>query len=120
VDLAHVRSIGFRERADALLIDKTRLKHLEVLEGAEGGREGSLLEELDRSVTSIGSRTLRAWLLRPLLSLDRIRDRLDAGEELAFRTIGRGKFRETIKHVQDLERLVARAALGTASPRDLV
>src|SRR6185369_7550774 len=49
-----------------------------------------------------------------------IRDRLDAVEELAFRTTDRGKFRDAVKAVQDLERLVARAALGTAGPRDLV
>jgi DNA mismatch repair protein MutS len=120
VDLAHVRSITYRQRADALLIDPTTLKHLEIVEGSEGGREGSLLDELDRTVTSIGSRMLRSWLLRPLVSLEPIRDRLDAVEELAFRTTERGTFRETIKTVQDLERLVARAALGTAGPRDLV
>jgi DNA mismatch repair protein MutS len=120
VDLAHVRSIAYRQRADALLIDPTTLKHLEILEGSEGAREGSLLDELDRTVTAIGSRLLRAWLLRPLVALEPIRDRLDAVEELAFRTTERGKFREVIKAVQDLERLVARAALGTAGPRDLV
>ena len=120
VDLAHVRAIAYRQRADALLVDPTTLKHLEILEGSEGGRDGSLLDELDRTVTSIGSRLLRAWLLRPLVSLEPIRDRLDAVEELAFRTTERGKFRDTIKAVQDLERLVARAALGTAGPRDLV
>jgi len=119
-DLAHVRSIAYRQRADALLIDPTTLKHLEVLEGSEGGRDASLLDELDRTVTSVGSRLLRAWLLRPLVALEPIRDRLDAVEELAFRTTERGKFRDTIKSVQDLERLVARAALGTAGPRDLV
>jgi DNA mismatch repair protein MutS len=119
-DLAHVRSIAYRQRADALLIDPTTLKHLEVLEGSEGGREASLLDELDRTVTSVGSRLLRAWLLRPLVALEPIRDRLDAVEELAFRTTERGKFRDAIKAVQDLERLVARAALGTAGPRDLV
>jgi DNA mismatch repair protein MutS len=119
-DLAHVRSIGFRQRADALLIDRTTLKHLEILEGSDGGREGSLLDELDRTVTSAGSRMLRAWLLRPLVALDPIRDRLDAVEELAFRTTDRGRFRDAIKGVQDLERLVARAALGIAGPRDLV
>jgi DNA mismatch repair protein MutS len=120
VDLAHVRSIAFRRRADSLLIDPITLKHLEVLEGSEGGRDGSLLNELDRTVTTIGSRMLRSWLLRPLLSLERIRDRLDALEEFAFRTTDRGKLRDTMKGVQDLERLVARAALGTAGPRDLV
>ncbi len=120
VDLVHVRSIAYRQRADALLIDPTTLRHLEILEGSEGGRAGSLLDELDRTVTSIGSRLLRSWLLRPLIALEPIRDRLDAVEELAFRNTERGKFRDAIKTVQDLERLVARAALGTAGPRDLV
>jgi DNA mismatch repair protein MutS len=120
VDLAHVTRITFRQRADALLIDPTTLEHLEILEGSEGGREGSLLAELDRTMTSVGSRQLRAWLLRPLVAIEPIRDRLDAVEELAFRSTERGKFRETIKPVQDLERLLSRAALGTAGPRDLV
>ena len=120
VDLAHVRAVIYRQRADALLIDRTTLKHLEILDGSEGGRDGSLLDELDRTITSIGSRLLRGWLLRPLLSLDAIRDRLDAVEEFAFLTTDRGKFRSAIKPVQDLERLVAKAALGTAGPRDLV
>jgi DNA mismatch repair protein MutS len=119
-DLAHVRAIAYRQRADALLIDPTTLKHLEIVEGSEGGREGSLLAELDRTVTSMGSRLLRSWLLRPLVTLDAIRDRLDAVEDLAFRTTERGKFRDALKGVQDLERLVARAAMGTAGPRDLV
>ena len=120
VDLEHVRSLTYRQRSDALLIDPTTLKHLEILEGSEGGRDGSLLAELDRTITAIGSRALRAWLLRPLLSLDRIRDRLDAVEELAFRTTDRGRFRDALRTVQDLERLVARIALGTAGPRDFV
>ena len=120
VDLAHVRAIAYRQRADALLIDPTTLKHLEIIEGSEGGRSGSLLDELDKTITSIGSRVLRSWLLRPLVAIEPIRDRLDAVEELAFRNTERGKFRDAIKAVQDLERLVARAALGTAGPRDLV
>jgi DNA mismatch repair protein MutS len=63
---------------------------------------------------------LRAWLLRPLVAVEAIRDRLDAVEELAFRTTDRGKVRDTFKSVQDLERLTARVALSTAGPRDLI
>ena len=85
----------------------------EVVEPIEGGREGSLLDEIDRTVTSMAGRLLRPWLLRPLSALDRIRDRLDAVEEFAFRSTDRGKFRDALKVVQDLERLVARTALGT-------
>jgi len=120
VDLAHVRAIAYRPRADALLVDPTTLEHLEIIEGAEGDRDGSLLDELDRTMTAVGSRLMRSWLLRPLVTLEPIRDRLDAVEELAFLATDRGKFRDAIKGVQDLERLLARAALGTAGPRDLV
>ena len=120
VDLVHVRSVSYKTATDCLIIDPITLKHLEVLTGSDGTPQGSLLNEIDRTVTSTGGRLLRAWLLRPLCSLERIRDRLDAVEELAFRATDRGKFRETLKSVHDLERLVARAALGTAGPRDLV
>ena len=113
-----------RDRASApaptLVIDPTTLRNLEVVEAADGGRTGSLLHEIDRTVTPMGGRLLRAWLLRPLLALERIHDRLDAVEEFAFRSTERAKVRETLKRVHDIERLVARAALGTAGPRDLV
>ncbi|HEX5108059.1 MAG TPA: DNA mismatch repair protein MutS [Vicinamibacterales bacterium] len=118
-DLAHVRAIGLRVVSDALIIDPITLRHLEVLQGAEGGSSGSLLDEIDRTTTAMGGRLLRAWLVRPLAALEPVRDRLDAVEELVFRSTDRGRFRECLKSVQDLERLVARAALGTAGPRDL-
>ena len=119
-ELAHVRAVRFRTGGDALVIDPTTLRHLEVVEGAGGGRAGSLLDTIDRTVTPMGGRLLRAWLTRPLVSLERIQDRLDAVEDFAFRTTERGKLRDALKSVHDLERLVARAALGTAGPRDLV
>ncbi|MFN8057591.1 MAG: DNA mismatch repair protein MutS [Vicinamibacterales bacterium] len=119
-DLAHIRHLRLRERGDALLVDAMTLKHLEVLESSEGTREGSLLGVLDRTQTSMGARLLRTWLLQPLVALERIQDRLDAVEELAFRVADRGKIRDTLAHVHDVERLVARIALSTATPRDLV
>ncbi len=120
VDLAHVRAIRYRAGGDALIVDPTTLKHLEVVESAGGGRAGSLLDEIDRTSTAMGGRLLRGWLLAPLVSLERIQDRLDAVEELAFRSTDRGKFRDVLKDIHDIERLVARAALGTAGPRDLL
>ena len=120
VDLAHVREVSYRTGAECLLIDPTTLRNLEVIEAADGGRTGSVLHELDRTITPMGGRLLRAWLIRPLATLERIQDRLDAVEEFAFRSTERAKLRETLKGVHDVERLVARAALGTAGPRDLV
>ncbi len=119
-DLAHVRTVRLKQTADTLLVDPVTLKHLEVIESLEGGRSGSLLHEIDRTVTAMGGRLLRSWLLRPLVTLEPIRDRLDGVEELAVRTSDRGKARETLKSIHDLERLIARIALSTAGPRDLV
>jgi DNA mismatch repair protein MutS len=119
-DLAHVRSLHFREVADNLIVDPLTLEHLEVVEGADGGRDGSLLAELDRTRTSMGARLLRAWLLRPLARVEPILDRLDAVEDLAFRATERARLRDASSTVHDMERLVSRAALGTAGPRDLV
>ena len=119
-ELAHIREVAFRAGADCLVIDPTTLRNLGVLEAPDGGRIGSLLHEIDRSLTSMCVRLLRSWVLKPLLSLERIQDRLDAVEEFAFRGTERAKVQETLKTVHDMERLVARAALGTAGPRDLV
>ena len=119
-DLAHVRAVTLKTSTDCLIIDPVTLKHLEVITGSEGTAAGSLLHEIDRTVTVMAGRLLRSWLLRPLCGLERIQDRLDAVEEMAFRSTERAKFRDILKSVHDLERLVARAALGTAGPRDLV
>jgi len=119
VELQHVREIAFRSVADALLVDASTLKHLEVVESAAGGRPGSLLHQIDCTVTPMGGRLLRGWLLRPLASLERIQDRLDAVETFGFRGPDRAKLRDALKGIHDIERLVARAALGTAGPRDL-
>ena len=119
-DLTHVRGVTFKEHADRLIVDPLTLKHLEIVEAMDGSRAGSLLHELDRTMTPMGARLLRTWLIRPLLSLERIRDRLDAVEDFAFRTTERGKFRDALRTMHDIERLVARTALGTAGPRDLV
>ena len=119
-ELAHLRGLTLRQAADHLVLDASTLKHLEIVEATTGGRPGSLLSELDQSVTAMGGRLMRAWLLRPAVSLEPIQERLDAVEEFAFRSTERSKFREALKQVHDLERLVARTALGTAGPRDVV
>jgi DNA mismatch repair protein MutS len=120
VELSHVRDISRRLTADTLLIDPVTMRHLNIVEGVDGGRAGSLLDEIDRTSTSMGGRLLRSWLVRPLVALARIEDRLDAVEDFAFHATDRAKLRDLLKGIHDLERLVARASLGTASPRDLV
>jgi DNA mismatch repair protein MutS len=119
-DLTHVTSLRTRTGGDELVMDGLTRRNLELVESlADGSRRGTLLETLDRTRTALGARLLRAWLLRPLVAVAAIQDRLDAVEELAFRGLERGRLREALDPVQDLERIVGRVTLGTASPRDL-
>ncbi len=120
-DLTHVTSLTTRGAGDLLIIDSVTRRNLELTESmADGSRRGTLLDVLDHTRTPMGARLLRDRILRPLVELERIQDRLDAVEELAFRAIDRGRLRETLAGVQDLDRILGRVTLGTAGPRDLV
>ncbi len=119
-DLAHVTSLTTRAAQDVLTIDTVTRRNLELVESfADGSRRGTLLDVLDHTRTAMGTRLLREWILRPLVELERVQDRLDAVEELAFRALDRGRLREALAAVQDLDRLLGRVAMGTAGPRDL-
>jgi DNA mismatch repair protein MutS len=120
-DLSHVTSLVTRGAADVLAIDSLTRRNLELVESlADGGRRGTLLDTLDHTRAPMGARLLRDWILRPLVELERIQDRLDAVEELAFRALDRGRLREALGSVQDIDRILGRVTLGTASPRDVV
>jgi DNA mismatch repair protein MutS len=119
-DLAHVTSLTTRAAQDVLTIDTVTRRNLELVESfADGSRRGTLLDVLDHTKTAMGTRLLREWILRPLVEIERVQDRLDAVEELAFRALDRGRLREVLAAVQDLDRLLGRVAMGTAGPRDL-
>ena len=118
-ELAHLRGLTFRSRADYVVIDPVTFARLEVLQGADGQRAGSLADELDRTSTPMGGRLLRAWFRRPLAAAVPINDRLDAVEEWIGEVAARTRLREALGDVHDLERLLGRVALGTAGPRDV-
>jgi DNA mismatch repair protein MutS len=120
-DLTHVTNLATRGAADVLVLDALTRRNLELVENLlDGSRRGTLLDVLDHTSTAMGGRLLREMILRPLLEVEPIQDRLDAVEELAFRTVDRGRLAESLGRVQDLDRLLGRVSLGTASPRDLL
>ena len=80
----------------------------------------TLIAALDATVTGMGARLLRTWILRPLLEPDAIEARLDAVLHLLKQTVVRGEIRKELRGIQDLERLASRITLGQAMPRELV
>jgi DNA mismatch repair protein MutS len=117
---AHVTDISFFETHDHLVVDAVTCRNLELVESQGGGGRGaSLLAVLDATVTGMGARLLRSWLLRPSVRRGEIEARLAAVEDLHRSQMRRDRARTLLKDVSDLERLTGRINMGTATPRDL-
>ncbi|HVE79522.1 MAG TPA: DNA mismatch repair protein MutS [Gemmatimonadaceae bacterium] len=101
-------------------LDEMTRRNLELVESLRGGeRAGTLLDVLDRTMTPMGARLLRQWILAPLTAPAAIEARLDAVSALASEPIARAALREALDGVRDLERLAGKAAAGRATPREL-
>jgi DNA mismatch repair protein MutS len=109
-----------RRRGTAMPLDEMTRRNLELVEPLRPGDRGvTLLEVLDRTVTAMGARLLRQWLLAPLRDIEPIRARHDAVAVLVGDARGRERLREALDGVRDIERLSSRAAARRAGPRDL-
>jgi DNA mismatch repair protein MutS len=105
--------------ADAMAIDPATRISLEIERSQSGGRDGSLLAAIDRTVSAGGARLLASRLGRPLLDPDAIAARLDAVDWLLGRRDLRRDLRTALKGAGDIARALARLALGRGGPRDL-
>jgi len=117
----HILRIEPVEPDDFLMLDRATRQCLELVETQrEHRREGSLLGVLDSTLTPMGARTLREWLLHPLRAVDAIRARQGGVAELVGAPFLREELRELLEDVHDVERLCGRISTGRANGRDLV
>ena len=101
-------------------LDEMTRRNLELIESLRGGEaSGTLLSVLDRTLTPMGARLLRQWVLTPLTEKKAIDSRLDAVSLFARDPIGREAVRDALDGVRDIERLASKAAAGRGTPRDL-
>jgi DNA mismatch repair protein MutS len=109
------------ERAGGTMpLDEMTRRNLELVESLRGGdTSGTLLAVLDRTVTPMGARLLRQWLLAPLVERSTIDARLDAVDALLHDPSARDALRSALDGVRDVERLGGKAAAGRATPREL-
>jgi len=118
--LPHLAHPTIVRRGDVLPLDEMTRRNLELVEPLRAGAEGvTLLGVIDGTLTPMGGRLLRRWLLAPLVDPAAINARLDAVQVLVGDGRGRARLREALDGVRDLERLAGRAALGRATPREL-
>jgi DNA mismatch repair protein MutS len=118
--VAHITKLEPFQADSILLMDHVTRRSLELVRTLrEGRREGSLLDAIDRTSTSMGARLLHDWLLSPLTKLEHINTRLTAVAELQKYHALRRSLREHLKQFPDLPRLTTKASTGRATPRDL-
>jgi len=123
--LQHLDRVRFYVQHDALVLDPVSVRNLELLapifsDDSTKNAPATLISALDVTVTGMGARLLRSWILRPLIDRKSIEARLDAVAHLVQQTVVRGEIRKELRGIQDLERLTSRITLGQAGPRELV
>ncbi|WP_290452966.1 DNA mismatch repair protein MutS [uncultured Muribaculum sp.] len=116
---AHITKLTRIEEENYVRLDKFTVRNLELVNPL--GEEGrSLLDILDTTVTPMGARMMRRWLLFPLKDTEAINARLDAVEQLMRDTGTRNAVTARLEGVGDMERIISKVAVGRVSPRELV
>ncbi|MBN2244887.1 MAG: DNA mismatch repair protein MutS [Candidatus Aminicenantes bacterium] len=116
-----IHSLSFVQASTYMILDAASIKNLELIVNLRDGKKnGALLDIIDFTVTPMGGRLLRSWLLHPLMDLKKIKSRQDAVEEILGHAIERYDIRELLKGIFDLERLTGKISLAVAHPRDLI
>jgi len=120
-DLAHINTLRAYSNSEFMILDPVTLRNLEIVKNVRDEGDGnSLFRILNCTKTPMGSRILKKWFLKPLLSVEKINLRLDAVEELAATPLLRYDLRKWLSEVRDIERLIGRVVYGNSSARDLI
>ena len=120
--LDHITGLTYSESADYLVLDAATIRNLELFEPstpADANSKDSLLGVINRTRTGMGARLLRNWLVRPSIDPVEIESRLDAVAEITGSTVLLEETRSSFEGLFDLERLLSKITVGTASPREL-
>jgi DNA mismatch repair protein MutS len=116
---AHITDLVYFEPQDNLILDSVTVRNLELVESLAKSSGRSLLDVIDETVTGMGARLLRSWLLRPSVKRGEVEARLSSVDELRSAQRKRDSLRSLLKEVADLERLTGRINLSSVTPRDL-
>ena len=118
--LEHILSLSTFNVENYMALDQTAVKSLELAKSSDGNRKTSLLGLLDRSLTPMGARRIKDWVLKPLINLFEIQKRHNIVEGFISEPLIRSDLRGFLKQVLDIERLLARISLSFCTARDLI
>ena len=117
--ISHITTISRIEEDRYVRLDKFTIRNLELIDSM--GEDGkSLLSVIDRTLSPMGARLLRRWVLFPLKDVEQINRRLNVVEHFFKDTEAREQLKQQLETIGDLERLVSKVAVGRITPRELV
>ncbi|NLI62298.1 MAG: DNA mismatch repair protein MutS [Methanosarcinaceae archaeon] len=120
-ELNHIKTVRCYSSADYMVLDSITLRNLEVLKNVHDEKTNfSLYNVLDFTKTAMGKRTLKSWILRPLIDKTEIENRLKAVEFLKNNSLPEYDILNALSDINDIERLIVRAVYGTSNARDLI
>ena len=119
-NIPHIKKIVPHDVSEYMVRDVSTKRNLEITTNISGQSEGTLYSIIDRTLTPMGGRMLKQWINRPLKRLEPISNRLLAVQELVTNESTRRKIQDELKHIGDLERLIAKIATGRANPREVI
>ncbi len=118
-NLQHITSLQRIDRDDFLWMDRFTIRNLELIHGHAEGNQ-TLLSVLDNTVSPMGARLLKRWIIFPLKDINKINERLDLVELLIKETDLRNKITQSVKLCGDIERLVSKIPLKKINPREVL
>ncbi|MBI4471537.1 MAG: DNA mismatch repair protein MutS, partial [Acidobacteria bacterium] len=118
--LEHITSLSYYESLNYLMLDAATIRNLELFESSSGDSKDTLLGIINRTRTGMGARLVRSWMVRPSIDPAEIESRLGAVGELSASPMLLEESHASFEGVFDLERLLSKITVGTATPRELV
>lgn len=119
-DISHINTLDYTHLGKYMELDYQTVRNLELVASLRSGeKKGSLLWVLDKTSTAMGSRLLRSWISRPLLSPAAIMRRQNGVAELAANTVSRSELMHTLKNVGDIERIISKVVCGAVNAKDM-
>ncbi|MCW8863754.1 MAG: DNA mismatch repair protein MutS [Colwellia sp.] len=115
--LPHIRAIISESASAGVVLDAATRRNLELTQNLQGGTDNTLAAILDKSATPMGSRLLKRWLHFPLRDMDILTNRQNTIEQIITKELHLD-IQPLFKGLGDIERIIARVALGSARPRD--
>ena len=119
-ELSHVRKIRYYKNKNFMPLNEATISNLELFFTNRGKKEGSLIWVLDNTVSSMGGRLIRRWLMHPLLDEKNINYRLEKVDVFFQNMKLERDIRESFKNIFDIERLISRLSIGNGNARDLI